>query len=173
MAWALTGLARALGTQKRYAEAQTYAAESLAHSRSLQDPLGIALALTTLSDLALNASAPDEALTYIFESLSLRWQLADWHGSTVNIAQLAQLHKQINEPAKAVMLVRLAQREFEKIGVPSTEVSLDEIFETARTALSPEEFAAAWAEGEARSLADVVEELLHPNEAVEEVGRSE
>ena len=69
---------------------------------------------------------------------------------------------------KSVTLARSAQLEFEKIGVPSTYVNLEVIFGAARAALSPEEFAAAWAEGEVRSLADVVEELLHADEVSEE-----
>ena len=56
---------------------------------------------------------------------------------------------------------------------PSNEwMQPDEIIATARAALSPEEFAAAWAEGETRALADVVEELLHSREEVEEIRSS-
>jgi predicted ATPase/transcriptional regulator with XRE-family HTH domain/Tfp pilus assembly protein PilF len=165
MSWVLSRLASLLSAQGAFAEAHSYAEEGLSHSRILNDRLAIAWSLAALGTIALDRKNFDQARRILLEILQLRWNLGDRHGAVAGVTQLAQVDIERDLPKRAIILARVAQKEDLRImGIArgGTEgIQLDEIFEAARSALSPEEYAAALAEGDMRSLADVVEELLH------------
>lgn len=165
ISWALSRLAVGLTRSGQIAEARIYAEEGLVHSRGLGDRLAIANILTSLSGIAMAEANFDEFRRLWLEILTLRWPLGDLHGAVSCLGNLAQGELYLKRFVPAVMLTATTLRETKRMGgnSPSSEwMQPDEIISAARAALSPEEFAAAWAEGEARSLADVVEELLHP-----------
>lgn len=165
ISWALSQLAIGLTRKGELIEAQVHAEESLLHSRLMADKLQIANSLSPLSGLALAYRNFDEFRRILFEILALKWPLGDLHGAVSCLGNLAQGELYLKRFVPAVMLTATTLRETKRMGgsSPSSEwMQPDEIISAARAALSPEEFAAAWAEGEARSLADVVEELLHP-----------
>lgn len=172
LSWSLSRLAVSLTRSGQIIEAQICAEESLVHSRALDGRLEIANSLSSLSGIALAQANFDEFRRIWLEILSLRWAMGDVNGVANSLGNLAQSELHRDRPILAVTITAITMRESKRMGgsSPSSEwMQPDEIIATARAALSPEEFAAAWAEGEARSLADVVEELLHPNEAVEEI----
>lgn len=170
--WALSRLAVGLIRIGQTVEAQFYAEEGLGHSRALGDQLAIANSLAPLSGIALAKTNFEEYRRIWFEILALRWPMGDLHGAVSSLGDLAQGELLCDHFTTAVMLTAITLRETTRMGGSrphSHWMQPDAILDAARAALSPEEFAAAWAEGEARFLADVVEELLHPDEGNEEM----
>lgn len=176
MSWALHQIAMNLIRQGKFAEASNYAEESYSHIRLHKDKLAIAWSLSSLGRIAFEQKEFDDARRHWLERLKLRWNVGDIHGVVGGIAELATVDIECGLSYRAVILARIVHREGARMGASAggTEwIRSDAILDKTRSLLSPEEYAAAWAEGEARSLADVVEELLHPNEVVEQEGSTE
>ncbi len=166
MSWALIQIAHPLVFLDRIPEARLYTLESRRQSELIKDKLAIGWSLSSLGRIAFLQKEYDEARRAWLEMLELRWERGDIHGVVAGIASVAQVEIQCHRFAQAVALTRVVQKEGARMGAANagTEwMQPEEIFAAARAALSPEEFATAWAEGEVRSLADVVEELLHPD----------
>jgi hypothetical protein len=134
--------------------------EALATLRGLADRRGIALSLLNLGRVSLSRGDYSEAASQIKESLVLFQEL----GNKVDMAEcfqaLAWLARIQGQAGRTTRLWAVAGALSESIGIPAlsavNQVAHTEDMAFARDHLSEAALAAAWAEGQAMSLAEAV-----------------
>lgn len=145
------------------AQSQTFYASALAHLQAVDDQLGQALALYSLGLLAMEQEDDERALTLLKESLELYRSTAYLPGMVEVVEALASVSGRQGQPGRAVRWLAAAAARREAMDTP---VSLPErgryerTLAALRTAPGESAFAAAWREGQALDLEQVVAEAL-------------
>jgi predicted ATPase/transcriptional regulator with XRE-family HTH domain len=156
-------LAGAVALQGDHVRAAALEGEALTIWRGRGDPWSLGIALLGIAAAALVRGDKAQAGASYREALAV---FAD-HGDRLKIAQcvdgLARLAALGGEPARAARLLASAEALYEAEGLglpPNDAAGYQRAGEQARAALSEDAFAAAWAEGRARSLEQVIAEAL-------------
>jgi predicted ATPase/DNA-binding SARP family transcriptional activator len=148
-----------------YEAAQAFLEESLAISRESQDQLGAAGSLLNLGTMMLDRGEPASAWPYLIESLGLHWEAAEKDGVAYCLEGLAGVFAARQHPEAALHAARLlgaAEKLRQAIGAPlspSERPRYERSCHAARRAtLDEAAFTAAWAEGQAMPLEQVIEQ---------------
>jgi predicted ATPase/tetratricopeptide (TPR) repeat protein len=164
----LAHIARAEGDT---ATARRLFAESLTLRRSVGDRFAIGHILRFLGEIAEEQGETAQARAYYAEALVLLRDVWDVNRSAAVLRGLAALALAAGEPARALRLAgavhvvhaRCGTRIFMDVAPAQklwARTSWEQIRDAARQALSPEESAAAWAEGQAMPLEQAIADAL-------------
>jgi ATP/maltotriose-dependent transcriptional regulator MalT len=143
--------------------AERLLAEALARQQSLGFTWGMSATLRILGDLARNQGALERALLYYKESVELGREDGDLRLLTEALVGLASIAAHAGQTSRAARLYGAASAHRLRLGMavegwdPS---GYERDIRAARAGLSPESFAAAWAAGEAFSMASFIAEAL-------------
>ena len=152
-----------------YAAAHSLYEESLALYRKLGDKRGISNALNNLGNVFMKQGDYAEARALYEESLALYRKLGDKRGSAYSLEAFADLAWAQEPSARAPLLWGAAEALREGIGAPlppSERTRYDQQVAQVRSVIGEDAFAAAWAEGRAMTLEQVVKYALEePDDA--------
>ncbi len=160
---ALNNLGNVSRDQEDYAVARARNEAGLALARELGDKGGIASFLTNLGSVAFYQGDYDAARALHEESLALLRELGDKRGIAECLEGLAALHGAQGQVAQAAKLWGAAEALRETLGVPlppADRLASERHLAAARARLDPATFAAAWAEGRALLLEEVIADVL-------------
>jgi predicted ATPase len=161
--WMLFFLGVVAQAQCAYGRAAALVEESLALFREIQECVGIAEALHTLGWRALWQNADERAAALFAESLALFHELGDRRGiancldgwsALAGARGLAERASRLGGAAQAVRAAMNAPLS------PSEHTDLEHSIAALRAALGEEGFDAAWADGQALTLEQAVDEAL-------------
>jgi tetratricopeptide (TPR) repeat protein len=175
--WALGRIARSHGD---YQLAEELVSDALEKAHELGHPIGIPLSLMVLGHIALDQGDLDRAASLIGESLEYLCDIAERWGNTGRLKGVAAVAAAPwgmpavleglggvagarGEAARAARLFGATAVLREMVGYarePVDQPGFERWSAPVRAALSDEAFAAAWAEGEAMTLDDAVDEAL-------------
>lgn len=136
--------------------------ESLALRREMGDPLGVAVELGNLGDVALEQGDLDAASDYLDESLRLAREIDSKYMLLAGLLSAVKLAGRRGDLAAAVRLLSGTRAGYRQAGLipdPSSEGGIDEILTDARITLGPA-FARAEAEGASMTVDEAVDEVL-------------
>jgi predicted ATPase/DNA-binding SARP family transcriptional activator len=166
IAWSLISL----GAIARYQGDGPRAAELLTESRSLAERIGfregIAWSLQQLGLLALERGDLSAA-GLLSQSLAIHHELHDrWQvcSALEGLAALALADRRPHEAAGLLATAQTLRTDIGTIVAPCERGLHDRTEDGAQTALSADEFAAAWQQGLARPVDDLVAELAEPGD---------
>ncbi|MBT9486770.1 MAG: tetratricopeptide repeat protein [Rubrivivax sp.] len=146
-----------------HSKAQALYEEALAIQRTLGDRATIAVLTHNLgSALSLQGDYP-RAQAMLKDALAIWNELASRLWLALSLEEFASLAWRQAQAARAACLWGRAARLREEIGSvrsPSAQATLDTCVAAARAAMGGQAFEAAWAEGRAKALDEVVRELL-------------
>jgi predicted ATPase/DNA-binding SARP family transcriptional activator len=137
--------------------------ESLALYRELDDKRGIAWCLQKLGNIARSQQEQQRAVTRYRESLTVFGETENPGGIAAVLEGLARAASAWGQPKRAASLFGAAETLRDALGSPlqpAERVDHDRCVTAARAALSEEEFAAAWAAGQAMTLEQAVVSAL-------------
>lgn len=155
-------IAHAQGDDRR---ARALHEESLALCRQSGNPTSIATALGNLALVVRSLGDLETAQALCAESLAIWQRLDDRAGIAEGLEVLATLAAMSDEPKRAARLFGAAAALREMAGVPlppSDRREQEGHGESLRAALDEATFAAAWAEGAAMPLSQVIDEACGP-----------
>ncbi len=155
--------------------------ESLVLKQAQGDPWSIAFSLQNLGLLAWRQDHVERAVLLLQESLRLRWALQGEVGVSMCLQVLAEIAASRGQAGRAARLLGAAHAELEASGVALMPLLVTrsagaqlpgngEAATVARTSLGAEQFAIAWAEGQAMLTAHAVEYALASDIAPDPVG---
>jgi tetratricopeptide (TPR) repeat protein len=154
----LINLSCDVASQGNYEQAQTLLEESLALSRQISDSTGIGYALINMGCNALQQGHHVQAVAHLRKSLESFYQLRDRRLIAECLEELANATAH-EHPRRAAQLWGAAATLRDAIGVimPARDPATNELYQaTARGAIGDGAFDAAWAEGQAMLLEQVV-----------------
>jgi tetratricopeptide (TPR) repeat protein len=163
-AWALCHLAGAAAARGDCREAWALYEESLGIFRKLSDRPGIAESLGHLGKVAVSQGDYETARAYYKESLAIFREMEDRRGIARCLQGLARLAVVRGQAARAARLFGAAAALREAMGIQlsiSEEAEHERDFSIARSGLGELAFAAAWAEGRAMAVEQVVADALN------------
>jgi hypothetical protein len=140
-----------------------YLEETLAIDRELGSPDGIADSLGNLAGLIAPSGDLARAAALDAEALELRRDIGDRISIAYSLESIAATSSRAGTPQIGARLFGAGERLREETGAPlppSERARYEEGVGLARAALSPEDFARAWAEGRALSLNDAIAEAM-------------
>ncbi|HMA32865.1 MAG TPA: tetratricopeptide repeat protein, partial [Chloroflexia bacterium] len=161
----LNNLGLVAADQGDYGQAVGFYEESLALARQLDDAQGIAIALSNLGEVALAQGHYDQARQLHTESLSLCWDLGDKQGIALCLEGLAGVAGAQGAAERAAQLLGASEALRTTIGAQlqqSNRSAYDQLVAAAQAQLDATTWAAAWAAGASRPLAQVVAEATQP-----------
>ena len=165
--WLRAVALNALGEVERYAENDAEAAalfsEALAIYQAQADEPGIAWTRHDLGHLALRAGETQRAATLFSQALTARDRHRYFLGVATGLADMASVASALGRPAPAARLFGAADALLERIGLvlaPVDALTFDRDLASARAALDPAIFAAAWDAGAALTTEDAIAEAL-------------
>ena len=164
IAWSLGNLGRTARIQGDYARATRLLEESLSVCRDVGDRWGAALSLGNLGRVALARNDYQRAAALFEENLVLCRDLAGRERRlTYALHYLGVVARELSQPERAARLFGAAQALREEAGRPMSPLDLAEHerqHDVVRRALGDEQFAAAWATGQAMSLDEAIQYAL-------------
>jgi tetratricopeptide (TPR) repeat protein len=143
--------------QGEYERARALHAESLALRRELGAKWDIALSLANLGTIAEKQGDYEQAWRLHLESLALKRELGDKRGVADSCACLAVVATR-RSCEEAAQLAGAATRIYQVIAAwpeRQQQQQLDQAVQAAQEHLTPEEYAAAWAQGQGMSWEEV------------------
>lgn len=147
--------------QGEYSGARTLFEQSLAIRRELEDPGGIAYALSGLAEVALQQRDYSSAAAFARDALSIRRALADKMGIAELLEKQAAVFGAVGNGLLAARVAGAAERLRDEIGFPLTKderLQHDRHMVATRAALGDDAaFNRAWQEGAALSLEQAIE----------------
>jgi hypothetical protein len=152
-------------SQGDYEAAQSSLEEGLQVARELGDQVGMAYALEGLGKLACINDDPGAARRYLEESVKLRHAAADREGLNDGLQALAQVTLTEGHADTAVRLLAAIHVQRQAIGVAllaADQSTFDQIVANAKDRLPPAAFDAAWADGEALTIDQLIELAFKP-----------
>jgi len=155
----LSNLARVAFWQGDDESAHALYDESLASDRQRSDHWGAANSLCGLALLFVRSGHIKEAHRNLTESLTLRQSLSDMEGMIECLEAFVALKMAQGQPQQAVSLAAVSQearRVLETPLSPAAHLQQAGALTAARAGLTPEEYEAAWAHGQAMPLAEAV-----------------
>jgi predicted ATPase/DNA-binding CsgD family transcriptional regulator len=167
MSSALFCFADAVYAQGDVAQAAIYLEEAVAIARQLGNIWGLGRRLTRLGQVAQAQQDLERAMALIQEGLAACRDAGDNWGITMALVGLAGVAGKRGEPARAARLLGAVETRRNTIGAVLWHVDRLEYehnLAAAHAALTEEQFAAAWAQGQAMSLEDAI---TYAQEAVE------
>ncbi len=154
--------------QGRYDEARRLAEEALAMDRAIGHREGEVAARILLGDIALRQGDRRTALAHYREALRDSRQRGDTPGAVYFLERQAILAEALGRPRRAARFFGAVEagRETSEpmFALPDTLVWSEQAVASARQALGEEAFAAAWAEGRALTLDEVLADGLREDE---------
>jgi DNA-binding CsgD family transcriptional regulator/tetratricopeptide (TPR) repeat protein len=162
-AWPLHLLGLAAYIAGDYPLARAYYARSLAIRHELGYRDGIGMLLLLLGFVSAREDDLGRALTLYRDGVSVVKQVHGPWSLGMPLAGFAHVSAMQGEPGRAVRLGAAAAALSESYGmplIPLAEALLTEGLEMARQALDAGDYAAAWAEGRAMSIADALAEAM-------------
>jgi predicted ATPase/DNA-binding SARP family transcriptional activator len=157
VAWASDLLGEIARFQGDYEQAAPRYEESLKLHRELDNKAGLAAVLSNLGYVALNRGDHPSARALFDESLSLSRELGHRYLIAAGLIGLAGLESQ---PKVAVRWLGAAEESRRLMGAPADKVAHERLMDVLRAQLDEAAFAAAWAEGQAMTLEQAVEQAL-------------
>jgi non-specific serine/threonine protein kinase len=154
----LAELARARGD---LAGARRFLAQALSLAEAMLDNYGSVLTLIVLGDMAVAARDPGTAHGYYVRAISALGNADFNYSSAQAVAALAALALEVGEPRRALCLVSATLALSGAMGVtpvPAVRARLQQVRADAEQGLHPEDREAAWAEGQAMTLEQLVAE---------------
>jgi predicted ATPase/DNA-binding SARP family transcriptional activator/ATP/maltotriose-dependent transcriptional regulator MalT len=149
--------------QDDYPTARSLYEQSLTIWRELRDKQGAALSIHNLGRVERLEGDGKAARTLQEQSLSLRREVGDRHGIACSLEELACLAAEEGELARAGRLWGAADALREALGSPlppNERERHDRAVKAARSGMSREIFASAWAEGRTMTLEQAIEYAL-------------
>src|SRR5262249_11427118 len=143
--------------------AQDFLQESLEIRRELGDQQGIAASLHGLGDVATAQGRLDDARSLHRESLAIRQALGDKGGIADGLESLAGVAAVQEYGQEAARLFSAAAALREELGAPlplAEQAEHERQVASVRAAIGEERWAAAWAEGRALPLEQLVPRVL-------------
>jgi predicted ATPase/DNA-binding XRE family transcriptional regulator len=143
-----------------YARARDFYVESLTIRREIVGKGGLAISLVNLGAVAFQLGDHATAYACCVESLELRSELGDRHGAAFVLEELASFASAEGEPSVAARLYGASEAIREEVGSPlspAERVRYDANVSKARSATEEAAFDAAWEEGRALPLKEVLE----------------
>ncbi len=134
--------------------------QALRQMRRLGDKRGMGVACSSLGRLVRTVD-PNRSAAYHGEALSFRWDIGDRRGIAEDLENLAAIATSRGRATRAAELIAIATAVRDEIGSPVPEkyrAEIEQTIETARHALEPSAFAAAWSAGKLMSLERAVAE---------------
>jgi len=168
IALAIAHLGEVAHREGNFAQAVDYYQESLALFRETKDKAYTALFLRHLGDVGLHQGDYELAATCYTEGLILAREVAARRETEECIAGLAQLACAKGNYRQAARLFGMAEALRAVLGhrrEPYEQTHHEESLVSARAAIGKAAFAAAWAEGRAMTLEQIIEYALAPVEA--------
>ena len=153
--------------QGDYGEARTLLQESLFIRRQLGDKAGLALSLNTLADVFIDQGDYTEVRPVLDESLTLSRELGDQTAIAYLLEDYGGLAAAQVKPVRALRLAGFAAALRETIGArlpPAEQARVERMLAPARTRLTEQEAAIAWAAGQAMALPDAIDYALQEAE---------
>jgi len=164
LGWTLNHLGHAAQLRGDYERAAVLHHEALTIFRSLGDKnFGLPWAYQSLGETALGQGRPDEAERWLHQGLAVSQVLSDQASIAWCLAGLGSAAALDEEPERAARLWGAAERLRQAIGcrpAPAARATYERALAASRAQLGEEAFAAAWAEGNAMSLEQAIEEAL-------------
>jgi predicted ATPase/DNA-binding SARP family transcriptional activator len=145
--------------QRAYEEAAVFYQQSLALLREVDNRKGITTVLNNLGLVALGQDDRPQARSLFRESMALAQKMKDKRGSFWNVWGLARVALAEGHTRRAVQLFAATGRLMEIFGISLDPVDQDDYerdVALARAQLGEEDFATAWAEGQAMSLEEAI-----------------
>jgi predicted ATPase/class 3 adenylate cyclase len=145
--------------QGEYGQAASFLEEGLSLSRDIGAQTNAANALICLGLLRQELGDPDQASTLLREALTLCQELGDRRAIAESLEGLAGAAGARNQPERAARLFGAAEALREALHAPlppSSRALYDRDVAAARAGLDAEAFAAAWAEGHAKTLDEII-----------------
>jgi predicted ATPase/DNA-binding CsgD family transcriptional regulator len=157
--FALHNLAAAAYRDGNLALARTLADESLAIFRRFDVGRALAETLASMGPILAAAGEPESALAALNESLQLAWRVGPRWVIAAALEGIAVVAAGQRQERVAVELIGRAAALRTEIGVPVRPIgqaALERTRATTRGALGQDDFATAWARGQALSLPDAI-----------------
>jgi predicted ATPase/DNA-binding SARP family transcriptional activator len=155
----LSGLGNIARAQGDYGTAKALYEESLAFRRKFRNRHRVASSLNDLGNVAYAVGDYGTAKALYRESLAIRREFGDRYGMVEALEAFADLAVGEGRPERAVRLWGAAEALRKALGSPMPPGERDHYAEQvaqARTAVSDEAFAAAWAKGQAMTMEQAV-----------------
>ncbi len=162
-ALSLTNLGLVALGQHDYSIANARCADGLAIMRELGDRQGIALSLSNLGLISLEQGDHSAASLLYEESLALAREMGDKLSIAWCLAGLAGVAMGHEQPQRAAQLLGATEALLETIGgklEAADKVLYDRTVASVRAALSDEQYAADWAQGQAMTVEQVIRDVL-------------
>jgi hypothetical protein len=155
-------------------EARRLFGETLPLFREMNEPFGIATMLQFIGAVALDEGDLKTARSCFAEALPLFRELGNHDLTASMLDWLGKVADQEGNSRRALRVVSAGQAYREATGVapaPGVHARRDELVALLRNKLSEEAFAAAWAEGQAMTLAQAISDAVEDSSgAPEEAG---
>lgn len=168
-AMALTGLGLVMEHQGLHDRARSMYDDGLQIMRELQDTRGIAILVCNLADTAEQQGEYQRATELYEESLELYQELGDSTGIAGALVGMGAVASHQAQHRRAILLVGAAATIATSIGIslePLDRARSEMVSQRARTALTAHAYEAAWNQGAAMSLKQVVEYALDQQKGV-------
>ena len=166
---ALTGLGLVMEHQGLHDRARSIYDDGLQIMRELQDTRGIAILVCNLADTAEQQGEYQRATELYEESLELYQELGDSTGIAGALVGMGAVASHQAQHRRAILLVGAAATIATSIGIslePLDRARSEMVSQRARTALTAHAYEAAWNQGAAMSLKQVVEYALDQQKGV-------
>jgi predicted ATPase/DNA-binding CsgD family transcriptional regulator len=163
VALALSGLGEVAIRQGQYDRAVSWLEQSLALNRESEHKWGIGTVLGSLGWVALRQRNFKRARELLGESLSIRMETGDQGGMTWCLEKLAQAAHRQGRPETAAKIFGAAAALRALLGSAidlADRAEYERILAELRSALGDSAFTANWAQGEALSLTEAIDEAL-------------
>jgi non-specific serine/threonine protein kinase len=163
--WALPFLADVLLYQGDLQQAQSLYEESAALMREQSDKIVLAYPLRRMAFIALQEGDYDKATALCRESLKLNLQVGDKRGVVACLVGLAAVAVARGQMAEAVRSFATVQVQLDTLGItlyPADQMEYEHNIALVRERLEQDAFTAAWNEGLAMTLEQVVAYALEP-----------
>jgi predicted ATPase len=173
IAWALVELGVLARLEGDYGQAKALLKEGLSLFRELGNKSGLAWVLAELGTLARLEGDYSQARALLEESLTLRQELGDKEGIASCLEGLAEGVRVQGDPGRAVRLFGAAQALRLAIGAPLPPVeraAYEQAVASVRAQLGEDAFAAAWQEGRATELSQIIEQALKTGDETSKKG---
>ena len=158
-ALALTLLGDVWRVQGQYARAGALYQESLVLYQQLNHPVGRAVALQNLAHSVLHLNDAERAMPLFWESLAILRNLQEPYLLTACLAGLALAAQARGWSERAAHLCGAVARLLEDLGTqlePADRAAYETACTTARAAIGPLQWSAAWQRGHSMALAEVI-----------------
>ncbi|HEX8917344.1 MAG TPA: tetratricopeptide repeat protein, partial [Chloroflexota bacterium] len=145
-------------------QAQTLYEQSWVLWKEARGMPGVASALHKLSQLRRHRGEMDDAMALLRESVHLQQELGNKQGIAECLAGFGGLAYDRGDPKRAARLLAAAARVLEDTGAPlapADRVEFERDVAAARSALGESAYQAAWEEGQALTVEEVVAEVLN------------